>query len=95
MRIKFAPSARAAFLEGQQYIRKDDPGAARRLKARASKALQRLKDYPDSGRIITEFPELPFREVLEPPYRFFYRAKGKTIWIAAVWHEAQIPQGPA
>jgi hypothetical protein len=28
------------------------------------------------------------------PYRFFYRVKGGTVWIVAVWHGAQLPKEP-
>ncbi|MEK6590372.1 MAG: type II toxin-antitoxin system RelE/ParE family toxin, partial [Nitrospinota bacterium] len=41
-----------------------------------------------------EFPDLPFREVIVVPYRFFYHVKGKTVWIVAVWHGAQAPKEP-
>jgi plasmid stabilization system protein ParE len=29
-----------------------------------------------------------------PPYRFFYRREGQTIWIVACWHGAQLPAEP-
>jgi prevent-host-death family protein len=50
--------------------------------------------FPESGRSIPEFPDLPHREVIVRPYRFFYRVSGKTIWVVAVWHGAQLPEGP-
>jgi plasmid stabilization system protein ParE len=56
--------------------------------------LRRLEDFPESGRIIPEFPELPYREVIVSPYRFFYKIKEETIWIVAVWHGAQLPRKP-
>jgi len=56
--------------------------------------LRRLEDFPESGRIIPEFPELPFREVILPPYRFFYKVKGDVVWIVAVWPGAQLPKQP-
>lgn len=31
---------------------------------------------------LTAVPELPFREVVVPPYRFFYRRVGKNVWVA-------------
>jgi toxin ParE1/3/4 len=40
------------------------------------------------------FPDLPFHEVIVRPYRFFYRAKDKTVWIVAVWYDAQLPEEP-
>jgi len=35
------------------------------------------------------------REVIVSPYRFFYRQRDKTVWILAVWHEAQLPDNPS
>ena len=46
-------------------------------------ALARLGDFPDSGRVVPEFPNLPFREVIVDPYRFFYRVKAGTVWVVA------------
>ena len=37
---------------------------------------------------------MPHREVIVQPYRFFYRAVGKIVWVVAVWHGAQIPEMP-
>jgi len=56
--------------------------------------LKRLLEYPDSGGSIPEFPELPYRELIVPPYRFFYRVKDDIVWIVAVWHGAQLPEEP-
>ncbi|MEK6776027.1 MAG: type II toxin-antitoxin system RelE/ParE family toxin [bacterium] len=53
-----------------------------------------LRKFPHSGRALPEFPELPFREVIVAPYRFFYRVKEKTVWIVAVWHGAQLADEP-
>ena len=94
MRIKFTPSARAQFLEGLEYIRQDSPSAARQFREKAEATIRRLEEYPESGRSIPEFPALPHREVIVRPYRFFYRVIGKTVWIVAVWHGAQLPAGP-
>lgn len=94
MRILFTPSARDQFLSGLAYIRKDNPPAAREFRRKAERILRRLEDFPQSGRRLPEFPELPHREVVVPPYRFFYRVQGETIWIVGVWHGAQLPQSP-
>ena len=94
MRIRFTPSARTQFLSALEFIRRDKPSAARRFRARAEAALRRLVDHPDSGRSIPEFPELPHREVVIKPYRFFYRVEKKTVWVVAVWHGAQLTERP-
>jgi len=86
LKIKFTPSARRQFYS---------PRAARRLREAAEEKLGRLREFPESGRTIPEFPELPHREVIVRPYRFFYRVVGKTVWIVSVWHSAQSPSGPA
>ena len=99
MRIKFTRLARTQFLEGLaleglELIRRDSPAAALRFRKKAEQVLRRLEQFPDSGRKIPEFPTLPHREVIVRPYRFFYRVVGKTVWIVAVWHGAQLPEGP-
>jgi toxin ParE1/3/4 len=56
--------------------------------------LQQLQEFPESGRIIPEFPDLPHREPIIEKYRFFYRIEKKTVWIVAVWHSAQETSQP-
>src|SRR6185503_6103868 len=94
MRLRFTPSSRIQFLTAVAYIQQDNPRAALKFRRRAEQVLRRLLRYPDSGRLIPEFPDLPFREVVTPPYRFFYRPEGKVIWVVAVWHGAQLPREP-
>jgi toxin ParE1/3/4 len=94
MRIRFTPSGRSQFLAALAFIRRDDPAAAARFRRRAEIALRRLQRFPGSGRVLPEFPELPYREVLVRRYRFFYRTEGGTVWIVAVWHGAQLPREP-
>lgn len=94
MRILLTPSARTQFLEAIEYVHKENPVAAAKMRQKAERVLRRLIRFPDSGRLIPEFPELPFREVQVPPYRFFYRKEGSVIWVVGVWHGAQIPETP-
>ena len=83
MKVRFTPSGRADFLRVVSFIRRDDRAAALVFCTPA-----------ESGRLIPEFPDLPYREVIVPPFRFFYRIEGNTVWIVAVWHGAQAPQNP-
>ena len=94
MKILFTPTGRRQFLEAIAYIHRDNPSAAVSFRQKAEKALSRLGGFPESGRLLPEFPGLPFREVIVRPYRFFYRTKDKTVWIVAVWHGAQVPDEP-
>lgn len=94
MRILFTPAGRRQFLDALAYIHRDNPSSAVRFRQKAEKTLSRLGEFPESGRLLPEFPDLPFREVILKPYRFFYRTKDKTVWIVAVWPGAQLPDEP-
>jgi plasmid stabilization system protein ParE len=94
VRIRFTPSGRSQFLAALAFIRRDDPAAAARFRRRAEIALRRLQRFPGSGRVLPEVPELPYREVLVGRYRFFCRTEGRTVWVVAVWHGAQMPEEP-
>ena len=95
LKVQFTPPARTQFLAALAYIRADRPSAARAFQQRVNTVLARLADFPESGRVVPEFPDLQFRDVIVDPYRFFYRVKGGTVWVVATWHGAQIPDGPA
>jgi len=94
MSLRFTPAGRTQFLEAVSYILKDNPAALMRFRKRAERALRRLRRFPESGRLIPEFPDLPFREMIVPPYRFFYRRERNTIWVVACWHGAQLSAEP-
>ena len=92
--VRFTPAARSQFLAALAYIAADNPAVAVALRDGAAESLSRLAEFPESGRVLPEFPDLPFREVIVAPYRFFYRVKAETVWVAAVWHGAQLPGEP-
>ena len=94
MKVRFTPTGRSQFLGVLSYIQRENPQAAVEFRRRAEKVLRRLERFPTSGRIIPEFPELPYREVIVAPYRFFYRVEGRIVWVVAVWHGAQLPDLP-
>jgi plasmid stabilization system protein ParE len=94
LKVLITPSGRSQFLAAITYIYRENPTAAVAFRRKVEKVLSRLRKFPQSGRALPEFSDLPFREVIVTPYRFFYRVKGKTVWIVAVWHGAQLPEEP-
>jgi plasmid stabilization system protein ParE len=88
MKIVFSPSARDQVLQALAYIRRDKPSAAVSFRQKVEEVLLRLRDYPESGRTLPEFPDGHFREIIVTPYRFFYRIKEAVVWVVAVWHGA-------
>jgi len=95
LKVLFTPTGRRQFLEAIAYIHRENPSAAASFRQKAEEKLSRLKKFPDSGRVLPEFPDLPLRELIVKPYRFFYRVKDKAVWIVGVWHGAQLPDEPA
>ncbi len=93
--VDFTPPATAQFLSALSYIRSERPVAAQDFRVRVEKALSHLITFPDSGRIIPEYPNLGYREVLVDKYRFFYKPVGRIVWVVGVWNDAQIPDQPA
>jgi len=92
VKVRFTPNGRSQFLGALAYIQRDNPLAAQRFRERSEHVLKRLERFPNSGRRLREFPDLPHREVIVGSYRFFYRIQGEIIWVVAVWHGAQVPR---
>ena len=89
MRIRFVPSALKEHLEAIEYIQQDNPPAAWKYLQHVETVLKRLESFPNSGRSLPEYPNLPYREVIIPSYRYIYRVEGSTIWIVTAWHGAR------
>jgi toxin ParE1/3/4 len=70
----------------RDFIARDSPRAAEALVERLLTATERLATFPESGRVVPEFPELGYREIIVSSYRVFHRLKGNTVWIVAVVH---------
>lgn len=66
------------------YIALDKPAAAKRYVQRVFAAVDRLERFPNSGSIPPEIPDLPFRQIVVPPCRVFYRAEKGHVFILYV-----------
>ena len=77
MRVRFTPTGRTQFLAAVAYIWRENPGAVARFRQRAEEALRRLEQFPESGRVIPEFPELPYREIIVSPTASFIASKSR------------------
>jgi addiction module RelE/StbE family toxin len=73
-----------------EYIAEDSPRAARAWIARIDRAVERLKDFPDSGRIVPEYGDAGIRELIVGNYRIVYRVGAMGVEIARVWHGARL-----
>jgi toxin ParE1/3/4 len=94
VRVRFTPFAHKQLLGAIGHLHRENRTAACAFRHKAHKALARWRRFPQSGRVLPELPDLPFREVIVAPYRFFCRVKDRTVWIVVVWHGAQLPEEP-
>ena len=90
-RLIWAPVARLDLKDLAAYIAEDNPTAARRFVRNLFQVVQRLSQFPESGRIVPEFNDSHIREVIRRPCRLVYRIKREeqTIEIVRVWHAAR------
>jgi len=73
-----------------EYIALDSPSAASRYVRKVFRAVERLKRYPGSGRRPEELRSTPYREVIVPPCRVFYRADENDVFILHVMRSERL-----
>lgn len=73
-----------------EYIALDDPHAASRYVQRVFDRVERLEAHPESGKRPPELPRLPYREVVIPPCRVFYRIEEETVYILYVMRSERL-----
>ena len=72
-----------------EYIALDKPDAARKYIRKVFAAVKRLARFPKLGSIPPEIPDLPYRQVVIPPCRIFYRSNSKYVFIIFVMRSEQ------
>ena len=53
-------------------------------------AVERLDDFPNSGKIVTELDDPGIREILFGSYRIIYRVRDEVAEILTVYHAARL-----
>ena len=83
-------------LEGiRAYIAQDSPRYAELVGQRIVAAVDRLQQFPESGRVVPELDRPEIREVITRPYRVVYRYRGESVEIVTVFRSSrQIPEIP-
>ncbi|MGE5294279.1 MAG: type II toxin-antitoxin system RelE/ParE family toxin [Solirubrobacterales bacterium] len=93
--IRWAPSARLDIRELAAYIAESRPQASAHFITQVFLAVERLADFPESGRVVPEFGDPGLREIIRRPCRIVYRIRTQEglVEIVRVWHAARgIPQ---
>ena len=56
------------------------------LAERIRTSVLRLREVPESGRVVPELDPRRYREVMVPPYRIIYAVRAREVIILRVWH---------
>lgn len=93
--ISFADSA-VADLEDIRvwYAQLDVPDVGERLLREVVSQVERLAEFPESGRIVPEFGIAPLREVIHPPFRIVYRVGEDRVRVVRVWRSERLLKLP-
>ena len=63
------------------YIALDDVGAAKRLVQNVFNVVEKLEEFPESGRRPPELKRTQYREKIVGPCRVFYRVEKEAVYI--------------
>lgn len=68
-------------VEIAEYIALDKYSAAKKLVQNVFSSIERLEQFPNSGRLPPELENSRYREVIVGPCRIFYRIEKETVYI--------------
>ena len=69
------------------YIELHNTKVAKALVQRIFSKVDRLEEFPESGKVPLEIENLNFREIVVPPCRIFYKVKGNNVYILHVMRQ--------
>ena len=76
------------------YADQQVPDVGERLLREIVTQIERLADFPESGRIVPEFRIANLREIIHPPFRIVYRLDGSKIRVVRVWRSERLLKIP-
>jgi len=56
--------------------------------------IERLADFPESGRIVPEFGIANLREIINSPFRIVYRFDGNSVRVVRIWRSERMLRLP-
>lgn len=90
MSLTWSPLAIARISEIVEYIALDNPAAAEKWANKVFALVERLSDFPESGRVVPEIKSKIFREIISGNYRVIYKYEKNEVLILTVRHGKQI-----
>ena len=90
MRVIWSVRAIKRLNDIKDYIAIDSPQTAQKVVERIISTVERLADFPLSGRMVPEFENRHICEVIVRPYRVLYLYSEDIVEIVTVLHSKQI-----
>jgi toxin ParE1/3/4 len=90
MRLVGSPLAVQRVYENAEYIARDRPLAAEEWVEGVFAAVERLKEFPFSGREVEEVRRKEIREVVFGRHRIIHRVEAERVIILTVRHQRQL-----
>jgi len=88
--VRWTPQAADDLEAITNFIAVDSPQYARLFAMDILVAVERLADFPNSGRVVPELKDPAIREILFGSYRIVYRVKGDLVEVLTVYHGARL-----
>jgi plasmid stabilization system protein ParE len=89
MKVAWSYVALGNLIEKNKYIASENPEAARKVINDIFEAGNKIKAFPEKGRIVPELRRKNVREVFCCEYRIIYRIESKRIFVLTVLHMKQ------
>ena len=87
-KLIWSPAARFDLKDIATFIEEDSVSIAQCFVKNLFHAVEKLSDFPESGRIVPEFDDPAIREVIRKPCRIIFRVDRtkQTVEIVRIWH---------
>ena len=90
MKITWAPRAKRRAGEYGEHIAQDNEEAAYAWLVGIFEEVERLKDFPEQGRVVPELGRPDVREIFYMSHRIIYKVGSRRIRIVTIRHGRQI-----
>jgi toxin ParE1/3/4 len=90
MKVAWSYVTLGNLIEKYKYIASENPEAARKVINDIFEAGNKIKAFPEKGRIVPELRRKNVREVFCYEYRIIYRIESKRIFVLTVLHMKQL-----
>lgn len=94
-RLIWSTRARNELKSITEYIKRDSKVNARTVVTKLTKEVRRVQEFPFSGRVVPEWQNAAFREVIVHNFRVVYKLGADTVAILAILHSRKrFPKRP-